>query len=120
MTKKMDILPFIFSLTLWLFTETSSKVAAKGAWFQEIAGNVNTYQQGHSTMTSWFSKNFHKCNLNKHCKFVLRNLKTNEYSEVAGENDLPQNRDEYQIWEKKEEKGKVILWSLWYKNTRMS
>ena len=104
----MDTLLFISSLTLWLFSEASSKVVAKGVWFQEITGNVDRHQQGHSTTTSFFSKNFHKCNLNKHCKFVLKNLKTNEHNEVASENDLPQNRDGYQIWKKKEEKGKVI------------
>ena len=81
---------------------------AMGVWFQEITGNVDGRPEGHSTMTSLFSKNFHQCNLNKECKFVLENLQTNEYRAIASENDLPQNRDGYRIWKKKEEKGKAI------------
>eukprot|EP00112_Aurelia_sp_Birch-Aquarium-sp1_P005019 Seg1569.9 transcript_id=Seg1569.9/GoldUCD/mRNA.D3Y31 product=Tenascin-X protein_id=Seg1569.9/GoldUCD/D3Y31 len=100
----MKIIQFVTSLTLWLFSAGSSEVAAKGVWFQEITGNVGRNQDGHGTMTSFFSKHFHKCNINKQCKFVLRDLKTDEHREVTNEDDLPQNIEGYQIWKKIEEK----------------
>eukprot|EP00112_Aurelia_sp_Birch-Aquarium-sp1_P023786 Seg723.3 transcript_id=Seg723.3/GoldUCD/mRNA.D3Y31 product=Tenascin-R protein_id=Seg723.3/GoldUCD/D3Y31 len=104
----MKIMQFVTSLTLWSFSAGSSEVAAKGVWFQEITGNVGRNQDGHGTMTSFFSKHFHKCSMKKQCQFVLRDLKTNEHREVTSENDLPQNREGYQIWKKIEEKGKKI------------
>eukprot|EP00112_Aurelia_sp_Birch-Aquarium-sp1_P018058 Seg4254.1 transcript_id=Seg4254.1/GoldUCD/mRNA.D3Y31 product=Ficolin-1 protein_id=Seg4254.1/GoldUCD/D3Y31 len=100
----MKIIQYITSLTLWLFSAGSSEAAAKGGWFQEITGNVDRNQDGHSTMTSLFGRHFHKCNINKQCQFVLRDLKTDEYREVTSENDLPQNKEGYKIWKKIVEK----------------
>ena len=91
----------LFLLLLILFVPATTQIARTGTWYKEITNSIdNNYDI--------FNKHFHQCSLNEECSFVLRLLKTNVFTGVYDEKDLPTDRKAYAIW-KKMRTGECVL-----------
>eukprot|EP00112_Aurelia_sp_Birch-Aquarium-sp1_P016560 Seg377.4 transcript_id=Seg377.4/GoldUCD/mRNA.D3Y31 product=Fucolectin-1 protein_id=Seg377.4/GoldUCD/D3Y31 len=72
----------------------------KGAYFEEHPGYGEDTKA--SITTSLFQKAFHQCSIEDRCRYVIKNLKTNEYSKALSEHELPENRGDHKVWYRKD------------------
>ena len=82
---------------------------ANGIFYEEISeGDGNTIIEGSMQRTSIIHRSFHKCSMEKDCKYVIKDLASGKLTLYNRESDLPLKRTGLRIW-KKTYHGKTLF-----------
>ena len=76
----------------------TSNAEARKAVFEDISYDQG---KGDGSMHGIFHKIFYQCGLEEGCKFVAKSMKSSEYTTIFDEKDLPKDRKNFKIWQKR-------------------
>ena len=80
---------------------------ANAVFFEETS-SLSVIENDHDTESWVIHKKYHQCSMKNDCNFVVKDIRSKQFSTFENVKDLPSDKEWLRIWKKMEEEGQVV------------